>query len=166
MIQSWPQREVRPAIGLRVSTVWRKPQERPVLALSIENPNALRGHIFSVKMGQDRQTVKKVKITINGRIIHMAHRTFEIEVADDENVQLYDTNTVSDLADDARAIWQINEQGEVYADEHTIDGVTDAGEISPATLDTTDPRIARICSIFGIDPNHDSRLGDEPPVSF
>jgi hypothetical protein len=117
-------------------------------------------------LGQDRQTVKRVKITISGRIIHMAHRTFEIEVADDENVQLYDTNTVSDLADNARAIWQINEKGEVYADEHTIDSVTDAEEGSRATLDISDPRIARICSLFGIDPNqHDPRLGDEPPVS-
>lgn len=97
----------------------------------------------------------------------MAHRTFEIEVADDENVQLYDTNTVSDLADNARAIWQITERGEIYADEHTIDSVNDVEETPPATLDTSDPRIARICSIFGIDPNqHDFRLGDEPPVSF
>lgn len=135
-------------------------------ALSIENPNALWGHLLSFNVGQDRQTVKKVKNTITGRIIHMAHRTFEIEVADDENVQLYDTNTVSDLADNARAIWQNNEQGEVYADEHTIDSVNDAEECSPATFDTSDPQIARICSLFGIDQNHhDRRLGDEPPAS-
>lgn len=90
----------------------------------------------------------------------MAHRTFEVEVADDENVQLYDTNTVTELADHARAIWQINEKGEVYADEHTIDSVTDTEESSPTTLDIT-----RICSLFGIDPNqHDTGLGDEPPV--
>jgi len=31
--------------------------------------------------------VKKVKITLHGRIVYEAHRTFEIEVPDDENVQ-------------------------------------------------------------------------------
>lgn len=111
--------------------------------------------------------MKKVKITIQGRMIHSAHRTFEIEVHDEENVQLYDMNAVSDLADDAKAVWQVDSEGYVLEDDHTIDSVTDADEKSPATLDTTDPRIARICSIFGIDPNnHDPGLGDEPPVSF
>lgn len=111
--------------------------------------------------------MKKVKITVQGRIIHTAHRTFEIVVPDEENVQLYDTNTVSDLADDAKAVWQITEYGDVIEDEHTIDSVTEADERSPATLDISDPRIARICSLFGIDPNHhDPGLGDEPPVSF
>jgi len=119
--------------------------------------------------------MKKVKITIHGRIIYSAHRTFEIEVPDDENVQLYDTNTVNDLADEARVAWRFSEDGLTLADEHTIDSVADAEESSPAnavekspaTLDTSDPRIARICSIFGVDPNyHDPGLGDEPPVSF
>ena len=118
------------------------------------------------QLGPGQADVKRVKITISGRIIHMVHRTFEIVVADDEHVQLCDTETVSDLADNAGAIWQITEQGEVYADEHTIDSVTDAEGSSRATLDISDPRIARICSLFGIDPNqHDPRLGDEPPVS-
>lgn len=111
--------------------------------------------------------LKKVKITLNGKITYSAHRTFEIEIPDDENVQLYDTNTVSDLADEARVAWSFSEEGLILADEHSIDSVTDADEKSPATLDTSDPRIARICSIFGIDPNnHDPELGDEPPVSF
>jgi hypothetical protein len=124
---------------------------------------------------QVRTDLKKVKITVHGRIIYSAHRTFEIEVPDDENVQLYDTNTVSDLADEARAAWRFSEDGLTLADEHTIESVTDAEESSPtstdekspATLDINDPRIARICSLFGIDPNqHDPGLGDEPPVSF
>jgi len=119
--------------------------------------------------------MKKVKITVHGRIIYSVHRTFEIEVPDDENVQLYDTNTVSDLADEARIAWRFSEDDLTLADEHTIDSVDDADESSPAnaeekspaTLDTSDPRIARICSIFGVDPNnHDPGLGDEPPVSF
>lgn len=109
--------------------------------------------------------MKKVKITIHGRMIHSAHRSFEIGVPDDENVQLYDMNAVSDLADDAKAVWQVDREGYVLEDDHTIDSVTDAEESSPATLDSTDPRIARICSIFGIDPN-DPGLGDEPTVSF
>jgi len=111
--------------------------------------------------------MKKVKITIQGRIIYSVHRTFEIEVPDDENVQLYDTNTVNDLADEARVAWRFSEDGLTLADEHTIDSMSNAEEKSPATLDTSDPRIARICSIFGVDPNnHDPGLGDEPPVSF
>lgn len=111
--------------------------------------------------------MKKVKITIHGRVIYSAHRTFEIEVPDDENVQLYDTNTVNDLADEARVAWRFSEDGLTLADEHTIDSMTDAEKSSPATLDTSDPRMARICSIFGIDPaHHDPGLGDEPPVSF
>ena len=133
----------------------------------------LSGATFSFNLCQDRPNVKKVTITVHGRIIYSVHRTFEIEVPDDENVQLYDTNTVSDLADEARAAWRFSEEGLTLADEHTIDNVTDADEKSPAstdnkspaTLDTSDPRIARICSIFGIDPN-DPGLGDEPPVSF
>ena len=109
--------------------------------------------------------MKKVKITIQGRMIHSAHRTFEIEVPAEENVELYDMNAISDLADDAKAVWQVDSEGYVLEDDHTIYSMADAEESSPATLDTTDPRIARICSIFGIDPN-DPGLGDEPPVSF
>lgn len=96
----------------------------------------------------------------------MAHRTFEIVVSDEVNVQLYDTNTVSDLADVAKAPWQISEYGEVVDDEHTIDSVTDAEESSPADLDANDPRITEMCSIFGIDPTRcDSGLRDDPAAS-
>lgn len=128
----------------------------------------LSGATFFFKMCQGRPNVKKVKITLHGRIIYSVHRTFEIEVPDDENVQLFDTNAVSELADDAKVAWRFSEDGLTLADEHTIDSVTDieesstksAVEKSPATLDTSDPRIARICSLFGIDPNnHDPGLG-------
>ena len=93
--------------------------------------------VFHSKCPRTEHNVKKVKITLQGRIIHTAHRTFEIEVPDEENVQLYDMNAVSELADDAKAVWQVDSEGYVLEDDHTIDSVTDAEESSPATLDTT-----------------------------
>ena len=151
--------------GSESAQVWPKAAKRTRAGVEHRKPQGSLGPHSFIQIRQGRHNVKKVKITIHGRMIHSAHRSFEIGVPDDENVQLYDMNAVSDLADDAKAVWQVDREGYVLEDDHTIDSVTDAEESSPATLDSTDPRIARICSIFGIDPN-DPGLGDEPTVSF
>ena len=121
--------------------------------------------MFTIR--QDRQNVKKVKITIHGTITYSAQRTFEIEVPDDEDVEFYDRNTVSDLADDAGVSWSFGEYGHLQTEWLTIDSMTDGEESSPANFPITDPLIAKVCSVFRIDVNHhDPGLGDEPPVSF
>lgn len=104
--------------------------------------------------------MKKVAITLHGTMTYKAHRTFEIEVPDEANIRLFDTKTVNDLVNDANVPWWFDEHGLLQANEHTIDDVTETDESLPANLPSTDPRMAFICSTFGIDPNHDPGLGD------
>ena len=65
--------------------------------------------------------MKKIKVTIHGRLEHAAHRTIEIEVPDDENVNLWDLDAFNDLADEQKLEWVIQEPGCLLATDHLIE---------------------------------------------
>lgn len=81
-------------------------------------------------------SMKRVKITLQGFLTYSAHRTFEIEVPRDENVQHLDTNAVITLADSAKVPWSFDEDGYVLAEGHSIDSVIEENEppIAPSDL--------------------------------
>jgi hypothetical protein len=55
------QREARPAIGQRVSTVWRNAAKRPVLALSVENPMLSGTTFYRSQCPRTEHNVKKAR---------------------------------------------------------------------------------------------------------
>ena len=65
--------------------------------------------------------MKKVTVTIYGKVTYAASRTFEIEVPDDENVQLLKTDTLNDLADEAQVAWTFSEEGHIEPQVHEVE---------------------------------------------
>lgn len=89
-----------------------------------------------LSISRQRKIVKQVKITIHGTFTYSAHRTFEIEVSDDAPLQLFDLNTLEELAELDRVPWTIGECGYFEAADFSIDSVTDVNEDSTEPLAT------------------------------
>jgi hypothetical protein len=64
--------------------------------------------------------MKKIIVTIQGRLEYAAHRTIEVEVPDDENVRIWDLDAFNDLADSQGVEWVIGEPGLLLATEHEV----------------------------------------------
>ena len=69
--------------------------------------------------------MKRLQITLNGSLIHGAHRTFSIQVPDDADVELIGTDTLCELADAAKVPWSFSESGYLQTDDHAIESITD-----------------------------------------
>ena len=65
--------------------------------------------------------MKKIEVTIHGRLEHAAYRIIEIEVPDDENVNLWDLDTFNDLADQQKIEWIINDPGCLLVTDHVVE---------------------------------------------
>jgi hypothetical protein len=67
--------------------------------------------------------MKKVKVTIHGKVMYSASRTIEIEVADDEDLSLLNTETLNDLADESQVAWSFGEEGYVEPLSHEVEAI-------------------------------------------
>ena len=67
----------------------------------------------------------RLQITLNGSLIHGAHRTFSIQVPDDADVELMSTDTLCELADAAKVPWSFSDSGYLQTDSHEIESITD-----------------------------------------
>jgi hypothetical protein len=65
--------------------------------------------------------MRKISVTIHGKLEHATFRTIEIEVPEDENVNLWDLDVFNDMADAQCVEWVISEPGYLSATDHTIE---------------------------------------------
>ncbi len=63
----------------------------------------------------------RVNVTLKGKVVYFASRSFELEVADDDDLSLINVHSLEEIADELKVPWDFGKEGHVQATEFTID---------------------------------------------